>query len=185
MPTTLTPGTDGAAASSRPGGNEAGSVDAEGPGVRIGWMDLKRASKAGQMQSLTLVGESTREGRLIASGRAQMPGGKVVSDSTAREMAVAFDQYGFGRFAVGVHPESGPSGALGVVWMDTGDGRGIRSLFLLPGSLNDSRTRDLPKTYEQLKALVLSVHQMTPGSMVVTGEGWSGDDMMNQRPGGR
>ena len=85
---------------------------------------------------------------------------------------------GFSRSAA---PQDGPSGALGVVWIDRGDGP--ESLYLMPGARQVEETRDLPDVYDALKKLILTVHQATPGSMVTTGQDWSGDDLMKQRPG--
>ena len=148
-------------------------------------MDLRDGTYRKGMMSLTLLGESSEEGSLIASGRAHMPGGKVIDDPSAARLVEAFQRGGFDRFALRVHPTEGPGNSLGVVWMDAGDGTGFRSLFLVPGARRDPRTKDLPDVYDDLKKLILSIHQITPGSMVVTGEGWSGDSMMNQKPGGR
>lgn len=125
--------------------------------------------------------EGSKEGKLIASGKARMEGGKVVSDGTAADLAATFDRAGFGRFAVKVNPREGPAGALGVVWISRGDG--YESLFLLPGARQNSATADLPDVYQALKLLIFQVHQTTPGSMVTTGDGWSGEDLLKQKPG--
>ena len=62
-------------------------------------------------------------------------------------------------------------------------GQGIESLFLVPGARQSSGTEDLPDVYDGLKKLILTVHQATPGSSVRIGKGWSGEDLMNQKPG--
>lgn len=153
-----------------------------GPGVRAGWITFRAQKKRDQLMSQTLVGESTREGKLIASGRGRMDGGKAIDDGRMTDLVDAFDHTDFARYAVMADPNTPPAGALGVVWLDRGNG--FESLFLMPGAVNDPSTAGVPKTYEALKALIFTIHQRTPGSMVLTGEGWSGDDMLKQRPGG-
>ena len=53
------------------------------------------------------------------------------------------------------------------------------------GQRQNPDTRELPDVFDALKKLVLTIHQRSPGSMVITGEGWSGDSMMNQKAGGK
>lgn len=154
---------------------------ASGPGIRAGWMNLKPATKKGQIMTLTLLAESSKEGKLIASGRARMDGGKVVSDEDAAVILAAFEKAGFDRFSVKAAPMEGPAGALGAVWIDRG--QGFESLFLLPGARQNSETKDLPDVYDGLKKLILTVHQSTPGSSVKVGNGWSGEELLNQKPG--
>lgn len=164
-----------------PGAAPVTAPASSGKGVVVGWMEYRGAKKAGQVTSLTLIGASTEAGRLITAGRARMDGGKVVDDRTAGLLAQSFDEEGFGRFAVKCSPNEPVPGAMQCVWMDRGNG--FESLFFLPGQRQNAATRDLPDVFDHLKKLVFSVHQATPGSMVVTGEGWSGDSMLNQKPG--
>ncbi|NUN51466.1 MAG: hypothetical protein HUU06_01590 [Planctomycetaceae bacterium] len=173
-------GTRAASSRGEPAAASSGASAAAGSDIMAGWMDLREGSRSGRLTTLTLVSENRQEGKLIQSGRARMDGGKVVDAETAAQIAASFDEAGFDRFCLSSRPTEGPSGALGVVWIDRG--RGVESLFLLPGARQDPRTRDLPDVYDALKKLILYVHQSSPGSMVVTGEGWSGDDMMNQKP---
>src|SRR5688572_28822538 len=136
---------------------------AEGPGIRAGWVNLKPREKRGQIMTLSLLSESSKEGKLIAKGYS-MEGGKVVSDQDAAGLQAAFEKAGFDRYAVKASPSEGPQGALGAVWIDRG--RGIESLFLVPGARQNSETKDLPDVYDGLKKLILTVHQATPGSSV-------------------
>ncbi len=172
--------------SSSSGGGSNPVTDAElgalpETGIKAGWMQFKSPTKTGQMTSLTLISESSKEGQLIAKGRARMDGGKVISDRDALALAASFDQEGFGRFAVKVNPNEAPTGALGAVWIDRGNG--YESIFLLPGQRQNPATRDIPDVYFHLKGLILSVHQTTPGSSVRVGEGWSGEELLDQKPG--
>ena len=150
-------------------------------GIMAGWVSYKPPTKRGQVTTLTLCGASTDEGKLISQGRARMDGGKVVDDATAQNLSASFTEAGFERFATRRRPTEPPSGALAAVWIDRG--AGVETLFLMPGARQNPATRDLPDVYDGLKKLILSVHMSTPGSMVVTGEGWSGDDMLHQKPG--
>ena len=154
---------------------------ASGPGLRFGWKNLKPAEKRGQVMDLILLSESSKEGKLISTKGYSMDGGKVITDKDAAEMLIAFEKYGFNRFAVRTGPNEGPTGALGVVWMDRG--KGIESLFLTPGARHNTDTKDLPDIYGDLKKLIWSVHVNTPGSSVRVGKGWSGEDLLNQKPG--
>ena len=157
----------------------AGDVSAlPATGVKAGWIDPRSGGKSRQI-SLTLISASSQEGRLISTGRARMDGGKVVDDKTAGDILQAFDKAGFDRFAVMAKPEDAPSSTLGVIWIDRG--RGIESLFFLPGARQDPRTADLPDVYDSLKKFILYIHQSSPGSMVTAGEGWSGDQMTDQK----
>jgi hypothetical protein len=149
--------------------------------MKAGWMDLRPATKPGQVSSLTLLSGNTPEGRLIQRGRAQMPGGKVIDDGTASDLLAAFANSGFDRFAVRANPTQGPAAAMAVVWIDRGSG--YESLFFLPGARRNPETADLPDVYDGLKKLILGIHQATPGSAVTTGQGWSGDDLLKQKPG--
>jgi len=150
-------------------------------GVRAGWLTFKPPTKAGQVTTLTLVGENTEEGKLLSRGRVRLDGGKVVDEKTAANLADAFRQAGFDRFCVKRRPLPAPAGALAAVWIDRG--QGVETLFLMPGARQNPATEDLPDVYDGLKKLILSVHITTPGSVVLTGEGWSGDDMLRQKPG--
>jgi hypothetical protein len=149
-------------------------------GIKAGWISFKAPTKRGQVTNLTLCGASSEEGKLISRG-ARMDGGKVVDDRTADNLSLAYTEAGFERFAVKRRPTEPPAGALGAVWIERGNG--FETLFLMPGARQNPATEDLPDVYDGLKKLILSVHMSTPGSMVVTGEGWSGDDMLRQRPG--
>ncbi len=153
---------------------------AEGPGIRAGWVNLKPREKRGQIMTLSLLSESSKEGKLMAKGYS-MEGGKVVSDRDAAGLKAAFEEAGFDRFAVRASPSEGPQGALGAVWIDRG--QGIESLFLVPGARQNPETKDLPDVYDGLKKLILTVHQATPGSSVRVGKGWSGEELLNQKPG--
>jgi hypothetical protein len=144
-------------------------------------MDPRGVREAGQVASLTLLGESTPEGKKVKSGKAVMPGGKVIDDATAAQLAAAFDEAGFDRFAVGANPNDAPTGALGVVWISRGNG--YESLFFMPGDRRDAATKDRPDVYDALKKLIWTIHLRTPGSMVKVSTGWSGDDLMNQKAG--
>ncbi len=144
-------------------------------------MDYRPPKKAGQVQTLTLLSQGTEEGRLIQRGRARMEGGKVVDDRTAAELLRSFEDSGFDRFALKRHPNDQAPGALQVVWIDRGNG--FECLYLMPGARQNPETRDSPDVFDGLKKVIFVAHQMTPGSMVITGEGWSGDSMMNQQPG--
>ncbi len=155
----------------------------QGAGIKAGWMDLRSTKQAGSLESLTLVSKSSPEGRKMAAGRATMLGGKVIADKMARDLVDAFREGGFSRYSVKVHPRSAPTGAVGVVWLD--DGNGIRSLFLTRGAVQNPATAQLPRTYGDLKKLILAIHQATPGAAVSTGTGWSGDSMFRQDPSKR
>ena len=150
-------------------------------GIKAGWITFKPPTKAGQITTLTLCGASTEEGKQIALGLARMDGGKVVDDVTAENISASFTEAGFERFSVKRRPTEPPGGALAAVWIDRGSG--LETLFLMPGARQNPATRDLPDVYDGLKKLILSIHMSTPGSVVVTGEGWSGDDMLHQKPG--
>lgn len=150
-------------------------------GIKAGWITFKPPTKAGQVTTLTLCGASSEEGKLITLGKARMEGGKVVDDRTAENISASFTEAGFERFSVKRRPTEPPNGALAAVWIDRGSG--LESLFLMPGARQNPATKDLPDVYDGLKKLILSIHMSTPGSMVVTGEGWSGDDMLHQKPG--
>jgi hypothetical protein len=115
--------------------DEAPSPDAPAAPVivKAGWMDLKNQGRPGILTALTLVSASSKEGKLISSGRAQMQGGKVITDQYAARLVEAFERQGFWRFARKVGPMDGPQGALRVVWIDRGEGP--ESLFLFPGAL--------------------------------------------------
>jgi hypothetical protein len=152
-------------------------------GIKVGWMDYRPAKKVGQVQTLTLLGASTEEGRLIQKGRARMEGGKVVDDETASLLERSFQEAGFDRYAVKRSPKEPTAGALQVVWIDRGNG--FESLYLVPGARQNPDTRGLPDVFDALKKLIFSVHQASPGSMVLTGEGWSGDTLTNQQPGNK
>jgi hypothetical protein len=157
------------------------ALAAPATGVKAGWISFKPATKAGQVTTLSLLGESTEEGRLLQQGKVRVDGGKVVDARTAQNLADAFKEAGFDRFAIKRRPLPAPAGAIAAVWLDRG--AGVETLFLMPGARQNSATEDLPDVYDGLKKLILSVHMTTPGSVVVTGEGWSGDDMMRQKPG--
>ena len=133
------------------------------------------------MTTLSLLGDSTEEGKLLQQGKVRVDGGKVVDVKTAKNLADAFQQAGFDRFAIKRRPLPAPAGAIAAVWLDRGEG--VETLFLMPGARQNPATEDLPDVYDGLKKLILSVHMTTPGSVVVTGEGWSGDDIMRQKPG--
>jgi hypothetical protein len=152
-------------------------------GIHFGWMDYRAAKKAGQVLSLTLVSENSKEGKLLASGRARMEGGKVVSDRDAAIVMAAFEEQGFQRFALKVNPNEAPAGALQSVWMRK-DGE-FETLYLMPGAVQNPETKDLPRTFQALKELIRQVHLSSPGSSVSTGDGWSGDDLLNQKVDGR
>ncbi len=166
-----------------PAATEAPAATAAGKGIQAGWMDYRPAKKANQVNSLTLVGASTEAGRLIASGRARMDGGKVVDDRTAADLVEAFESEGFSRFALRRSPNEPIPGAIASVWLDRGNGP--ETLFFTAGARQNPKTEALPDVYDHLKKLVFTVHQATPGSMVVTGEGWSGDDMFRRNAEGR
>jgi len=150
-------------------------------GIQVGWMGFKAAVKDRQITSLTLVSESSREGKLLAAGRAVMEGGKVVDDGTAADILLCYERSGFDRFALRVNPNEAPIGALGAVWINRGNG--IETLFLVPGARNNAETYDLPDVYASLKELIFRIHQKTPGSVATSGAGFAGDDLMNQHPG--
>ncbi|HEU4394267.1 MAG TPA: hypothetical protein VFS92_01800 [Planctomycetota bacterium] len=152
-------------------------------GVKAGWISFKPTTKAGQVTTLSLLGDTTEEGKLLQNGKVRVDGGKVVDAKTADNIALAFKEAGFDRFAIKRRPLPAPAGAIAAVWIDRG--QGVESLFLMPGARQNPATEELPDVYDALKKLVLSVHMTTPGSVVVTGEGWSGDDMLRQKPGGR
>jgi hypothetical protein len=176
----------GAAGGASPGSpvptGNAALPEVPATGLQIGWMDYRPPKKRGQIQTLTLVSESTREGKLLRKGGVSMPGGKVVDDLTAAELIQSCIEGGFERFAVPCNPNAPMAGAMQSVWLDRGNG--FECLFLHPGAIQNPETKDLPKVFEALKALVFTAHQVTPGSSVTTGQGWSGEDLMNQRPGG-
>ena len=152
-------------------------------GVKAGWISFKPTTKAGQVTTLSLLGDTTEEGRLLQQGKVRVDGGKVVDARTADNIALAFKEAGFDRFSIKRRPLPAPAGAIAAVWIDRG--QGVESLFLMPGARQNPATEELPDVYDALKKLVLSIHMTTPGSVVVTGEGWSGDDMLRQKPGGR
>lgn len=146
-------------------------------------MDYRAAKKAGQVSSLTLIGASTEAGRLIAAGRARMEGGKVVDDRVAAELSEAFDREGFREFALQRSPNEPIPGAMQCVWIDRGNGH--ETLFFTAGARQNPKTEKLPDVFDTLKKTIWYVHQRTPGSMVVVGEGWSGDDMFRKGDEGR
>lgn len=152
-------------------------------GVKAGWISFKPTTKPGQVTTLSLLGDTTEEGKLLQHGKVRVDGGKVVDARTADNIALAFKEAGFDRFSIKRRPLPAPAGAIAAVWIDRG--QGVESLFLMPGARQNPATEELPDVYDALKKLVLSVHMTTPGSVVVTGEGWSGDDMLRQKPGGR
>ena len=167
-----------------PSSSDSGDRSALPPrGVRAGWRDYRPAKNTGQVTSLTLLSQGTEEGKLISRGRARMEGGKVVDDGTAADLLEAVSRSGFDRYAVKRSPEEPVPGALEGVWIDRGNG--FESLFLMRGQRQNSETREIPDVFDALKKLVLTIHQRSPGSMVITGEGWSGDSMMNQKAGGK
>ena len=150
-------------------------------GVQVGWMSYRAAKKDRQITALTLLSESSPEGKLLASGRGVLDGGKVVDDGTAADLLLSFERAGFNRFALRVHPGEAPVGAIGSVWINRGNGP--ETLFLTPGARGNPETYDLPDVYDGLKKLIFLVHQRTPGSVATSGAGFAGDDLMNQHPG--
>ncbi len=170
-------GGGGGSSSPRASGGDAPSGETA---LEAGFYDPRSAARTGRLIALTLVNETTEKGRKMTSGLGTMDGGKVVDAATAAAIADSFREAGFDRFCLRALPTEGPSGALGVVWIDRGNG--VESLFLMPGAVQNPETKDLPHVYQAIKLLIFKVHQATPGSMVTSGEGWSGDDIMNQKP---
>ncbi len=154
---------------------------ARGAAVRCGWRDLRPQVRG--IRSLSLVSPGTPTGEALRAGKLQAPDTKVLEQEAVPDLLEAFEKQGFGRFAVSVDPSAGPSNAMAAIWLEV-DGR-MATLFLVPGAVTDPRTRDLPKVYEGLKALVLTIHQATPGFSVSTGSGWSDDSAFGRRPPGR
>jgi hypothetical protein len=150
-------------------------------GIQAGWMSFKSATRDKQVTSLTLVSASSREGKLISAGRAQMAGGKVISDEDAASLLLSFERQGFDRYALRSNPNEAPQAAMGAIWINRGNG--VETIFLMPNALANPETEGLPKVYEGLKALILYVHQTTPGSVATSGQGVAGDDLVNQKPG--
>jgi len=142
-------------------------------------MELRAVSKS-RLQSLAFVNRSSPEGEVLLKGRTRITDAKVLEDEEARRLAAAFDATDFGRYAVEASPDAAPSSAMGVVWLDSG-GK-VRSLFLMPGAGSRADTRAAAGVYQDLKFLLLSLDQTTPGFRVVTGSGSSGEGFENPPP---
>jgi hypothetical protein len=146
--------------------------------VRAGWVDLRSGTKGAT--KLALASESSDTGRAIMAAKLFSPETKVMEDAAAQDMIEAFSKQGFDRFSAATSPEAAPSTAVGAIWLEVGGQ--MRTLFLVRGAAQNAQTADLPKVYEGLKFLVLSIHNNTPGFSISTGTGPADDSIFRQKP---
>lgn len=158
--------------------NAASTGESAGTAIRAGWMDLRTGTRGATR--LALASRSSDTGRAILAAKLFSPETKVMEDAAALDMVEAFRKQGFDRFAGTGSPDNPPPGAVGAIWLEQGGA--TRTMFLVRGAVQNAATADLPKVYEGLKFLVLSIHNNTPGFSISSGTGPADDSIFRQKP---